>query len=147
MYSKLFQTCLVFWLVFFLFAVAPSIQTAPFSYVTVENATLCRLSCVVFAVPRPIITWEVNGSLITQGLEETVVSSSAALYRSRLCLVNVTVASSGTYSCLAENLVGSTSANANVTVTSMSWPLLLCVILSKVVRHWHSCSFMLCVQG
>ena len=89
---------------------APFLQESP-AGMTVNEGQTAFLKCTADGHPPPRVTWsKVNSSLL---VGRHVVESSGALI-----VKNVKSEDDGVYSCRAENLLGSVSASAKLSVES-----------------------------
>ena len=94
-----------------------------------ENETNpVTLSCKAVGEPVPTISWYFNGVGINVSDASIDVSSSenGTSVNSSLSVMNVQSSDVGTYTCLAENIIGSDQSSGILTVNGKCKPILGC---------------------
>ena len=86
--------------------------------------TTASLTCVAYGLPFPSITWNKNGtavsnSSLTSIYEETKSENGVSFVRSVLEICGSDLTDSGEYSCTADNGITSDSSNFMITVVTV----------------------------
>ena len=106
---------------------APSNTLMTTAFVTHQlNHTL---TCSFDGVPRPTVTWRVNGTTILSGTDNYVISESGE-FGSDLIILGTRLDNSGEYECEVSNLLGRDSKTASLTVQGEGGSLAWCQIKS-----------------
>ena len=84
---------------------------------TVRQSARVELLCMVSGFPLPQVEWLVSGLTVMQDRDVTVTESSSQFaVNSTLTLHSIQLSDAGLYECLANNSLGVSTAQANVTV-------------------------------
>lgn len=86
----------------------------------IDIGTNTTFSCLIYGDPLPEVTWELNGKNFDNDNilfdQETVTSDKLW---SNLTVFNMTSLDAGTYTCSAQNVVGSSSQNVSIYLTEI----------------------------
>ena len=90
---------------------------------TVRQSARVELLCMVSGFPLPQVEWLTSGLTVMQDRNVTVTESSSQFtVNSILTLRSIQLSDAGLYVCLANNSLGLSTAQANVTVYSkITW--------------------------
>ena len=99
----------------------------------VPHQSNCTLTCSFDGVPRPTVTWRVNGTTILPGTDNYVISEMGD-FKSDLIILETRLDNSGEYECEVTNLLGSDSKTVYLTVQGEGGSLAWCQI--KFLGPW-----------
>ena len=98
-------------------AVAPTFTqvVVPTNVTFPDNLTL---TCTATAIPRPNITWYKDGAELMEGVQVSITSKEEGdrVLESTLTVTSPFLDGIGSYTCTAENVVGTANSTAEVTV-------------------------------
>lgn len=82
-----------------------------------------ELECDVAGVPKPTITWMKNGDVVISSDYFQIIEGR------NLRILGLVNTDAGMYQCMAENIVGSVQASAQLIVTQPGWYLTIAVFI------------------
>ncbi|XP_017065518.1 uncharacterized protein LOC108104127 [Drosophila eugracilis] len=97
------------------------------SYTEVSEGRNMSITCVVRAIPEPKVLWLFNGQVMSNDslmdnlhmyyyIDETIGGSGAEEKRSEIFIYNVGAEDNGTFSCVGQNIAGTTFSNYTLRV-------------------------------
>ena len=72
------------------------------------------IQCTFEGVPTPTVVWSHDGTILTNGSNDTTIATGDS--SSTLTITTLTADDSGSYTCMASNLLGSVTASSTLQV-------------------------------
>ena len=120
--------------------IAPAITTHPSDIIVIEGKP-ALLSCSANGEPPPLITWQLDDSLVVISSQVTIANTSGGT--SELRVASVTMENLGTYRCMATNSEGTASSSSAELIIASECELHqgLDYLLVRMVHWCHAQSY------